>query len=335
MRKTVLIPLPILLAIAISSPTLAQNIAPGEDDYLRKTDVDYSVFDKDEPIGGEGLFEVDKNTGEQTGISETFQKGTEIYQQAKPIIDFVGGIFGTDFSFLDHIDKNLVYGEWLFGKVSRDQIQQGGQINGTSAEGQYGVDGRLDPTKVRERALSTIEANADIKIDSPFGMSPTIYKALVGGLAVTRAARQDLEVLFGEQGQQFAKESRDYTASTVKSSASMAESAVEAKSTQDVNKLATQIEVNGQLLDQAGITEQQQTRLSVDRLNDTSLTQLEMQQQEKLNKELKERDKDFGVAQVRQLAFSLVNPSDPGSVKTTKAPQVTAQQNPNFLRKRQ
>lgn len=333
MKRIFLFSLPVFLASAIPSAVLAQNIAPGEDDYLRKTDVDYDVFDKDEPINGEGLFEIDKNTGEQTDISKTFKQGADIYQQAKPVLDIVGGIFGADFSFLDHIDKNLVYGEWLFGKVSRDQVEQGGLINGTSADGQYGVDGRLDPSKVRERALSTIDADADIKIDSPFGISPTIYKTLVGGLALTRAARQDLEVLFGEQGQQFAKQSRDYTAGTVKSSASMAESAVEAKSTQDVNKLTAQIQANGQLLDQAAITEQQQTRLSVDRLHDTSLTQLEMNQQEKLNKELKERSKDFGVAQVRQLAFSLVNPSDP-SVQPRKVPQVAAQQNPSFLRNR-
>ncbi|ABW32534.1 hypothetical protein [Acaryochloris marina] len=330
----------ITLIAASSLPTLAQNAASGESDYWRTTDVDYSVFKKDQPINNKGLFEVDKKTGKQTQLSKDFQKGVEIYQQAKPVIDLVGGIFGLGGSlgFLKHIDNNLEYGEWLFGKVPREQQAQEQQAQGTEANGAplgdvYGVDGKVDPTKAREQALSTIEANADIKADSPFGVSRTMYKLLVGDLAVTRAARKNLELMFGEAGQQFAKEAREYSANVVKTSGQMVDQALEAKSTQDVNKIRAQIAANGQLLDQVQFAEQQQTRFSVDRVNDAVLTQLELKQQEKWDKEQDEASADIGLAQVRQLTFSMLHPSGSESGPSNQAAKVSAQQNPSFIRK--
>lgn len=332
----------ITLIAASPLPTLAQNknIAPGENDYWRKTDVDYSVFKKDQPINNKGLFEVDKKTGKQTQLSKDFQKGGEIYQQAKPVIDLVGGIFGLggNLGFLKHIDNNLEYGEWLFGKVPREQQaqeqqEQGAEVNGAPLGDVYGVDGKVDPTKAREQALSTIEANADIKADSPFGVSRTMYKLLVGDLAVTRAARKNLELMFGEAGQLFAKEAREHSANVVKTSGQMVDQAIEAKSTQDVNKIRAQIAANGQLLDQVQFAEQQQTRFSVDRVNDAVLTQLELKQQEKWDKEQDEASADIGLAQVRQLAFSMVLPSGKGTSQSSPETQIAAQQNPSFIRK--
>lgn len=193
MKKVALISISALSLILVASASAsAQKIAPGEQDYWRKPDIDYSVFEKDKPIGDKGLFEVDKKTGKQTQLSKDFQKAAKIYQQAKPILDIAGGLFGLGkhFSFLEHIDKNLVYGEWLFGKVPREQQEQGAEVDGIPVKDIYGVDGKLDPTKVREQALSTIEATANIKPDSPFGVSRTMYQLLMGDLAVTRAARK-------------------------------------------------------------------------------------------------------------------------------------------------
>lgn len=337
MKKTVITSsITIALIASLAPATSAQNIAEGEGDYWRTTDVDYGVFKKDEPINNEGLFETDRKTGEQTQISKDFQKGVEIYQQAKPVIDLVGGIFGLgdQLSFLKHIDNNLEYGEWLFGKVPREQQEQGTEeVNGAPLGDVYGVDGKVDPTKARETALSQIEANADIQVDSPFGVGRTMYRLLVGDLAVTRAARKNLEIMFGDAGQQFAKEARDYAANVVKNSGQMVDQAIEAKSTQDVNKIRAQIAANGQLLEQVQFSEQQQTRFSVDGVKDAVLTQLELQQQEQWEKEQEDASTDVGVAQVRQMAFSLAFPGQLNSESSSKEPQISVQQNPSFIRK--
>lgn len=335
MNRVTLVGLCALSLTLISPYALAQNIAEGEQDYWRKPDIDYSVFEKDKPIGDKGLFEVDKKTGKQTKASKDFQKVVKIYDQAKPVIDLVGGIFGIGkhFKFLDHIDKNLQYGEWLFGKVPREQQEQGTQVNGVPLGDIYGVDGKIDPTKARQMALSTIEANADIKVDSPFGVNRTMYRKLVGDLAVTRASRKNFEIMFGEAGQLFAKEARDYAANIVKTSGQMVDQANEAKSTQDVEKIKAQIIANGQLLDQAQFVEQQQTRFSVDRGTDADLTQLEIRQQEKWEEEEEVASQDIGLAQVRQLAFSLVLPSKSNPTPSSSETQIAAQPNPRFIRK--
>jgi hypothetical protein len=324
------------LTAVFPTPLLAKTIAPGEGDYWRKPDIDYSVFEEDKPLNDKGLFEVDKKTGKQTQFSKDFQKAAKIYQQARPVIDLVSGIFGIGkhFKFLDHIDKNLQYGEWLFGKVPREEQERGTEVNGVPIGDIYGVDGKVDPTKARETALSSIEANAEVKVDSPFGVSRTQYKMLVGDLAVTRAKRKELEIMFSEAGQRFAKEARDYAGNVVKASGQMVDQAIEAKSTQDVEKINAQIAANGQILDQVQFVEQQQTRFSVDRGVDAQLTQLEIQQQQKWDKELDEAKQHAGVAQVRQLAYSQLFTKSPSTTSASSSnTQVTAQQNPSFIRK--
>lgn len=314
----------------------------------KKTEIDYSVFDKaptdpatvispDKPVNDQGLLEYDKKTGKETKLSKDFKKGVEIYQQAKPVIDLVGGIFGlgNKLGFLKHIDSNLEYGEWLFGKVPREQQEQGSDIDGEPLGDVFGVDGQIDPSKVRERVLSAIQVQDAAEPDSPFGVSNSTYFQRVGDLAITRTARKNLEIIFGETGQQFAKESREHVGNLVRTSGQMVEQAIEAKSTQDVNKIATQIAANSQLLQQSQFTEQQQTRLAVDRGNQTALTDLEITQQEKWESDLKDAKVDAATANTRQFALSLVLPPSLGTVaKKDGNPKLAANQAPPFIQNR-
>lgn len=323
--------LPITLLV-IATPVAAQNIAPGENDYWRKTDVDYSVFKKDEPINNKGLFEVDKKTGEETQISKDFKKGVEIYQQAKPVLDLVGGVFGLGkhFSFLKHIDNNLEYGEWLFGKVPRQQQENGVTVDGAPIGDIYGVDGQIDPAKVREKIASVVLASVPDPT-GPLGVSGYAYRTLVGDLAVTRAQRQNLEILSGEDGQTFAKEARDFTANVIRTSGEMVDQAHEAKSTQDVEKIRAQIEANGQLLDQVQFTEQQQTRFSVNRVHDAALANLEIDQQKRWKEEIENTASSVSLANAQNLAFSVAQSGRKQDQPSPDVPTTQAQQAPPFV----
>lgn len=244
----------------------------------------------------------------------------------------VSGLFGLGkhFSFLEHIDKNLVYGEWLFGKVPREQQEQGVTVDGVPIGDIYGVDGQIDPAKVREQ-IATVVLSAVPDPTGPLGMSGYAYQTLVGDLAVTRAQRKSLEILFGEDGQMFAKEARDYTASVVKSSAQMVDQANQAKSTQDVEKIRAQIDANGQLLDQVQFTEQQQTRFSVNRVHDVGLATLEIQQKQDWRDQVERTADNLSVANNQNLAFSVAQSGRDPNQPSTDTQTVQAQPAPPFV----
>lgn len=318
--------------LVIATPATAQNVAEGESDYWRTTDVDYSVFKKDQPINNKGLFEVDKKTGEETQISKDFKKGVEIYQQAKPVIDLVGGVFGIGkhFSFLKHIDNNLEYGEWLFGKVPRQQQENGVTVDGAPIGDVYGVDGQIDPAKVREQIASVVLASVPDPT-GPLGLSGYAYQTLVGDLAVTRAQRKNLEVLFGEDGQTFAKEARDFVANVIRTSGEMVDQAHEANSTQDVEKIRAQIEANGQLLGQFQFSEQQQTRFSVNRVHDTTLANLEINQKKDWKDEIERTAQNLSLANAQNLVFSVAQSGQQTDPVNPNLQTAQTQQAPPFV----
>lgn len=323
--------LPITLLV-IATPVAAQNVAEGENDYWRKTDVDYSVFKKDQPINNKGLFEVDQKTGEETQISKDFKKGVEIYQQAKPVLDLVGGLFGLgkQFSFLKHIDNNLEYGEWLFGKVPRQQQENGVTVDGAPIGDIYGVDGQIDPAKVRDQIASVVLASVPDPT-GPLGVSGYAYRTLVGDLAVTRAQRQNLEILSGEDGQTFAKEARAFVANVIRTSGEMVDQAHDANSTQDVEKIRAQIEANGQLLGQFQFSEQQQTRFSLNRVHDTNLANLEINQKKDWKDEIERTAQNLSLANAQNLAFSVAQSGRKQNQPSPDVPNTQAQQAPPFV----
>lgn len=67
------LPLPVAVLL-FASPGAAQSIVEGEQDYWRKPDIDYSVFEEDKPVGDKGLFEVDKKRESRPKPPRTFKR---------------------------------------------------------------------------------------------------------------------------------------------------------------------------------------------------------------------------------------------------------------------
>lgn len=269
--------------------------------------VDGSDFDLD-PI-----LKKDKN-GNLTEIHK-------IYNKAAPILEVLGGFIQKNLGF--NVLPWLEYGDFIIGREKQGTLasQSELEVAGIPIGDLQGPNGEIDPVLVEEQAIEEFKATQKGEpslLDIP---SDVIKKHLVG-LSLTRANLKKQQVVLGQYGQQFAKESLDMVNQLVKNAGDLSADIEGQKSTQDVNKGLGKMLANDALMSRAQYVEAQQSRMALEQQNDTSLKLLERQDQDDWGEQVDETFKDASIIQSSAFAFGLARREKP----TQTQPQGTIAQ---------
>lgn len=242
----------------------------------------------------------------------------EVYNQAAPILEALGGFINNKLGF--NVLPWLDYGDFIIGREKQETLNSQSDITiaGVPLGDLQGPNGEVDPALVEEQAIEEFNANQQGEpalLDIP---SDVIKKNLVG-LSLTRANLKKQQVVLGKYGQQFAKESLDMVNQLVKNSGDLSAELDGQKSTQDVNKGLGKMMANNALIARAQYVESQQNRIGMEQQNDTSLRLLEKEEQKEWGDQVDDSLEDVSIIQSSAFAIGLARRQEPGKSDPTEA----------------
>lgn len=216
-----------------------------------------------------------------------------------------------------NVTPYLNYPNILLGLMSLQQKSDPNNPNPDAiAESQsllevLGAAGLPDPEKAK---IVFSDYDLDAEADSEnniFGVPPALQKRISNNLSQIKAGQAELNLLLGSKGQELIKSARSSIAQAVASSASIADQAEQATSSQDVLKLARKQEAETAKIGQATYEEAVQTRAAIYQGNKQLYNLAEIAQERKKAEQIERSFVNSGqMGEMGRLA-GLVGPATP------------------------